>query len=338
MLKKRIFLSGFITSVVIVLLIVAGPAGAVQLSITFNDPDKIYNQGDLISFEADIKIEEKDLHVPLTNITLKILGPTPKTCTIQLNGDNDCTGFNITLLSSPNNFGYGYSYGYEDSNKFDFGYGYGYGYNTEEHLKFKIEFSSQGYLTGDYSALIQANTGKDNKPFFEKEEDFKIKGDLTCIELEKDNQKKKLREIRLFAPTDVPECISKGRVIINSVITPNFKKPLEKPFNQPITNLNAQVLIDAKKLPDPGTGEIYEAWLVDSDLGYKLSLGLIDPNPSGNGKLTYQANTILPIPGMILKADRTYDKVVITKEPFPDPDPNPSSNIILEGTIWAKDE
>ena len=57
MLKKRIFLSGFITSVVIVLLIVVGPAGAVQLSITFNDPDKIYNQGDLISFEADIKID-----------------------------------------------------------------------------------------------------------------------------------------------------------------------------------------------------------------------------------------------------------------------------------------
>jgi len=337
MLKKRIFLSGFITIVVIILLIVAGPAGAVQLSITFNDPDKIYNQGDLISFEADIKIEEKDLHVPLTNITLKILGPTPKTCTIQLNGDNDCTGFNITLLSSPNNFGYGYSYGYENSNKFDFGYGYGYGYNTEEHLKFKIEFSSQDYLTGDYSALIQANTGKDNKPFFEKEEDFKIKEktkEPTCIDLEKNNTKKKVRELRLFAPTDVPECISKGRVLINSVITPNFKKP----FNQPITNLNAQVLVDTKNLPDLGKDEIYEVWLVDNESGYKLSIGLIDSNPSGNGKLTYQINSYLPIPGLITKAERTYDVVIITKEPFPDSDPNPSSNIILEGAIWAKDD
>ncbi len=337
MLKKRIFLSGFITIVVIILLIVAGPASAVQLSITFNDPDKTYFENELISFDSDIKIENIDSRVPLTDVALKFTGPKSFTCSIKLNGDNDCNEVNLTILENPSNYGYGYSYAFEDGNKTNFGYGYGYGYNTQEHFKFRISFSN--YPLGDYNVIIQANTGKDIKPFFEKEEKFKIikVPIIKCIDLEKNNTKKKLRELRLFAPNDIPnpECISKGRVLINSVITPNFKKP----FNQPITNLNGQVLVDAKKLPDLGEDEIYEVWLVDNESGYKLSIGLIDSNPSGNGKLTYQINSYLPIPGLNLtKAERTYDMVIITKEPFPDLDPSPSSNIILEGAIWAKDD
>ncbi len=67
--------------------------------------------------------------------------------------------------------------------------------------------------------------------------------------------------------------------------------------------------------------EIYEAWLIDFDTGYQLSLGLFIVDADGYGKFSYITESYVNV----------YDAVVVTKEDYPDEDPRPSGDVVLVG-------
>jgi len=67
--------------------------------------------------------------------------------------------------------------------------------------------------------------------------------------------------------------------------------------------------------------EIYEAWLVDQDTGYQLSLGLFIVDQDGYTKFSFGSDNYA----------NPYDMVVVTKEPYPDEDPRPSGDVMLVG-------
>jgi hypothetical protein len=67
--------------------------------------------------------------------------------------------------------------------------------------------------------------------------------------------------------------------------------------------------------------EIYEAWLVDIDTGYQLSLGLFIVNQDGEARFTWIQPSYI----------NEYDMIVVTKEQYPDHDPRPSGDVVLVG-------
>ena len=69
--------------------------------------------------------------------------------------------------------------------------------------------------------------------------------------------------------------------------------------------------------------EIYEVWFVDDDTGYKLTGGVFTVDSRGDERHSASFTTYLDV----------YDRVVVTVEPYPDEDPNPSGEIALIADI-----
>ncbi len=67
--------------------------------------------------------------------------------------------------------------------------------------------------------------------------------------------------------------------------------------------------------------KMYEAWLVDVETGYTLSLGLFSVDQDGDVRFSWSH------PGYV----NAYDMIVVTKEPYPDKDPRPSGVVVLVG-------
>lgn len=67
--------------------------------------------------------------------------------------------------------------------------------------------------------------------------------------------------------------------------------------------------------------EIYEAWLVDLDTDYALSLGLFKTDSDGYARFSYHQDSYVD----------AYDAIVVTKEEFPDDDPRPNGDVVLVG-------
>lgn len=90
----------------------------------------------------------------------------------------------------------------------------------------------------------------------------------------------------------------------------------------------AVVKLSTKDLePSYKRNSVYEAWLYDADTGYRLSLGIFKGMMGGVGILDYRSNNYLD----------QYDFVVLTEEPYPDPDPLPGE-IVLIGPIMKTRE
>ncbi|MBI4146880.1 hypothetical protein HY489_06105 [Candidatus Woesearchaeota archaeon] len=87
------------------------------------------------------------------------------------------------------------------------------------------------------------------------------------------------------------------------------------------------VVIKVKELPyTERTGEMFEAWLVDLETGYRLSVGTFLTLLGGVGELRYSANTYFD----------AYDVVEVTVEPLGDLDPTPGA-VVLSGPIAKPD-
>lgn len=89
------------------------------------------------------------------------------------------------------------------------------------------------------------------------------------------------------------------------------------------SNAVGEVIISTKDLaPSYKDNTVYEAWLFDAHSGYRTSLGVFEAIFGGVGALNYRITNYL----------EGYDYVIITKEPFPDPDPTPGE-VVLIGEI-----
>lgn len=83
-----------------------------------------------------------------------------------------------------------------------------------------------------------------------------------------------------------------------------------------------RVEIDVVGLPTL-TGEVYEGWLAGGD-ETPISTGRFNTDASGLGSSTITLGDI---------SSRTYERVVITVEPDPDPSTGPDSRHSIEGDI-----
>ena len=93
--------------------------------------------------------------------------------------------------------------------------------------------------------------------------------------------------------------------------------------SQARANPVGEVLLTTKEIaPTERASNVYEAWLFDADTGYRSSMGLFRTPQGGFGSLNYRVNDYLD----------GYDFVLVTKEPFPDPDPQPGE-VVLIGKI-----
>jgi hypothetical protein len=85
----------------------------------------------------------------------------------------------------------------------------------------------------------------------------------------------------------------------------------------------SQMFITIQNLPPAADGYVYEAWLMDAETEYALSLGVL----KSGAALTTQLNNM-----EIRRLVHMFDFVMITKELYPDPDPSPSE-VVLMGDI-----
>ncbi len=175
--QKRTFVtSTLITIFIVVMLIISGPAQAVSVIISGLQTTP-YAQGSRVNFQVQIKINDPDQFVPITNISLNVTGPTNKARTFLLDGTpiaGDAI-INITGVSIPPSadFGYGYGYGYDAGTghgyNFGYGYGYGYGYGTgggQLTYIYNVTISTASLPAGNYNVVASLNTGEANKPSF----------------------------------------------------------------------------------------------------------------------------------------------------------------------------
>lgn len=120
---------------------------------------------------------------------------------------------------------------------------------------------------------------------------------------------------------------------------------LNGPTPQGVWFVNGSTKAFSLTLPQLPTNQVYEGWIVDDCTGKKTSTGLfrasggIDSDSAGNyaGPL---ALNFPPVPGsdfVTLGSDLTDGghNIVITVEPYPDSNPNPSGFVVLRVNIPA---
>jgi hypothetical protein len=177
--KKHKSISVFLTSLVIVTLILMGPANAISINIS-NPNDA--TQGEKVNFEIVVDLESPDMYLPIAYTNLIFTKPNDEQfeCKVYNDGSTDCENieaivtFDLTY-GQGNQFGYGYGYdsnnGYGYENTY-FGYGYGYGYAGEDgkityNITLNLENNSE---IGEYKVkaetyVITEDSADDNQGF-----------------------------------------------------------------------------------------------------------------------------------------------------------------------------
>ena len=153
-----------ITLIVIFMLILSGPAGAVSVSIAgLSGTQTTY--GIPVSFTVDITIDDPDTYVPISNFSLDITGPITAEYGFSLDGSAIVSNDNITVtpISVPTTaYGNGTGYGVDNGYGYGFGYGYGYGYNSGAgggSITYSYEVTFTNFPSGDYTVIANLNTG-----------------------------------------------------------------------------------------------------------------------------------------------------------------------------------
>ena len=167
--KKQIFAT-LITLAVITLLILSGPASAINLDMTeFSNTTP--EQGEVISTTATITINSNE-RMQMQN-AVGVFVDNELACGFAINADGSCpeTGVTVTLLSTnaengygyaDYGYGYGYNYGYVN---YGYGYqGYGYGYQqgySNSKFTYKIEINTSYYSIGEHKIKLSVNVKPD---------------------------------------------------------------------------------------------------------------------------------------------------------------------------------
>jgi hypothetical protein len=137
-MNKKLLSFG-ITSMVLIILVLAGPAFAYIVSLNVLD-DEVY-KGEDVEFVANVGIGE-DEFVDVQNLKLNINGGESLSCLFDVNGNeiSGCEGVEIELISLP---------------EYEFGYGYN-GYNNG-NMSYNIVVHSNELEVGEYSSELVLN-------------------------------------------------------------------------------------------------------------------------------------------------------------------------------------
>jgi len=154
---KTKFISILVTFLVLGLLVIAGPARALEASLEPFD-NKPLAEGEIASTIATISLNSSDIFNILSEIELEIDGPddNDRLCIFELDGTpiSGCEGINITLLNDTT-FGYGY------------GYGYGYDFLTNGNLVYNITINTTGFHNGNYFVTLFAEDVESSREQFQ---------------------------------------------------------------------------------------------------------------------------------------------------------------------------
>lgn len=166
--QKSSYISGtLITVLVVVMLIILGPAQAVSVIISGLQPS--YPVRSSIQFQVSIGIIAPDQFVPVTNISLNVTGATNLNRIFSVDGTpiSGDSSINITPVSYPSSTDYGYGRGYDNGTRYDFGNGTGYGSGTGDlFFIYNVTINTTSLPIGSYSLISNLNTGKAIKPAF----------------------------------------------------------------------------------------------------------------------------------------------------------------------------
>lgn len=171
--KKSRIISISVTLLVVLMLILSGPASAVKVEM--KTPID-YTVGGKAIFEINLKLTGADsinvksinvTHLPLGNISFYPNGTILPGCP---------QGYTVTRIeSAPYFYGYGYGYdenpgigygyGYDFGKGYGYGYGYGYGHDDDgpvSNMKYRIEVS--GLSVGTYSNIAKIDVNVEGNP------------------------------------------------------------------------------------------------------------------------------------------------------------------------------
>ncbi len=153
-------ISVFLTLSIITILVLMGPASAVQ--VILSNPNNA-NQGEDVEFDITVELEAPDQYLPVQYTEVTFTGPNDfeETCKIYNDGTvSDCS-LNLDVDVDFGNYGEGYRFGYDynDGNNYYFGYGYGYGYGyygNAPEITYHIVWHTPGSLnSGNYDVLAK---------------------------------------------------------------------------------------------------------------------------------------------------------------------------------------
>ena len=113
----------------------------------------------------------------------------------------------------------------------------------------------------------------------------------------------------------IPLAIARGQVSVGTAM-----------IEESAVGASDMLAIKLNSLPSPGDGNAYEGWLVSTDGENKLSVGIFELDEGGNVDQTYTHPD-----GMNLAT--SYSQFVVTVEPSPDTDPEPSGVIVYNDMI-----
>jgi len=174
---KSLLPSTIITLVIVAMLLISGPAQAVAVIISGNQGS--YTKGEDIDFQLKIELNDKDKYVPLTNISLDLIGNVSRHAVFSLDGTRISGTCNIKMkpISVPNVDDYGSGYGYDSGYGYNFGYGYGYGYGYGGggailNFIYNVTIETTCLQPGHYDVVATLNT--DQKIAFQDSFDFEL--------------------------------------------------------------------------------------------------------------------------------------------------------------------
>jgi len=174
---KSLLPSTIITLAIVAMLLISGPAQAVTVLIS--GMQNSYTKGEDIDFQLIIELNEQDKYVPLTNISLDLIGNVTRKAVFALDGTQISGTCNIKMkpISVPNADDFGHGYGYDSGYGYNFGYGYGYGYGYgggggKINLIYNVTIETTCLPPGHYSVVATINT--DQKITFHSTFDFEL--------------------------------------------------------------------------------------------------------------------------------------------------------------------
>lgn len=186
--RKKAY-SYLITFAVILLLMLTGPANALNVDIP--DLPSTVTAGQLITFSITVDILNGE-HIPLKYSELLFTNPsnTVDTCRILNTGSISSVPscpYNLQVsLSQSNNLGYGYGYGYGyNTPPFGYGYNFGYGYgysptgNQPGKVTYQVIWNTAGIVTGAYKIQAAVHAGTTSVTWFSSEKSITVNSATT---------------------------------------------------------------------------------------------------------------------------------------------------------------
>lgn len=139
-MKKRYLFSTLLTFIVIVMLFLAGPAGAVQLGFkNLSNPTPDEQTYVIFSTYVDIETSER---IPVANLLLKI---GSQTCLFNPDGSEIsgslCNDIVITSLNPSPQYDPGNLSGYDSNLGYGYDFGYGYGYSYDSLITHELDYT-----------------------------------------------------------------------------------------------------------------------------------------------------------------------------------------------------